>query len=102
MANARMPQPSKGAVGTTSDLQYMVTLVAREDIYADLHKVYANVTDSQHLDVSARVELVDAVDADGDGRGELLFRQISDTGSAFALYRVIGNQLWPLFQGASQ
>ncbi|MCU1296466.1 MAG: hypothetical protein JWO91_744 [Acidobacteriaceae bacterium] len=102
MANARVPQQSKEGAGTTNDLQYMVTLVAREDIYAELHKVYANVTDSQHLDVSARVELVDAVDADGDGRGELLFRQVSDAGSAFALYRVIGNQLWPLFQGTSQ
>jgi hypothetical protein len=101
MANARLPQPSKQGTGA-SDLQYIVTLVAREDIYAELHKVYANVTDSQHLDVSARVELVDAVDADGDGRGELLFRQVSDAGSAFALYRVIGNQLWPLFQGTPQ
>jgi hypothetical protein len=64
--------------------------------------VYASVTDSQHLDISPRVELVDAVDADGDGRGELLFRQESDAGSAYALYRVIGNQLWPLFQGTAQ
>jgi hypothetical protein len=29
----------------------------------------------------------------------LLFRKVSDAGSAFALYRVIGNQLWPLFEG---
>jgi hypothetical protein len=104
MANARLPQSSKPGAGNesaTADLQYMVTLVAREDIYADLHKVYASVTDSQHLDISPRVELVDAVDADGDGRGELLFRQVSDAGSAYALYRVIGNQLWPLFQGTA-
>jgi hypothetical protein len=45
------------------------------------------------------MELIDAVDADGDGRGELLFRQISDAGRAFVLYRVIGDRLWPLFQG---
>jgi hypothetical protein len=105
MANARLPHASKPGAGNesaTADLQYMVTLVAREDIYADLHKVYASVTDSQHLDISPRVELVDAVDADGDGRGELLFRQVSDAGSAYVLYRVIGNQLWPLFEGAAQ
>ena len=54
----------------------------------------------QHFDVLARMELIDAVDADGDGRGELLFRQVSDAGSVFILYRVIGDRLWPLFQGA--
>ena len=75
-------------------------LVARDDMYGDLHKVFASVTDTKHFDVLSRLELIDAVDADGDGRGELLFRQVSDAGSAFVLYRVIGDRLWPLFQGA--
>jgi hypothetical protein len=95
-ANAHLPQ-AKG-VGAAG-IQYVVTLVAREDIYGDLHKAFSNVTDTQHLDVLPRLELIDAVDADGDGRGELLFRQVSDSGKAFVLYRVIGDQLWPLFQG---
>ncbi len=73
--------------------------MARDDIYGDLHKVLASVTDTNHFDVLSKLELIDAVDADGDGRGELLFRQVSDAGSAFVLYRVIGDQLWPLFQG---
>lgn len=92
-ASARLAQ--KGA----PDLQYLLTLVAREDIYGDLHKAFSSVTDSQHLDVTPRMELIDAVDVDGDGRGELLFRKTSDTGSAYAVYRVIGEQLWPLFEG---
>jgi hypothetical protein len=96
-ANARLPQ-TKGP-GAAPDMQYLVTLVAREDIYGDLHKAFSNVTDNQHLDVLPRMEFIDAVDADGDGRGELLFRQVSDSGKAFVLYRVIGDQLWPLFQG---
>jgi outer membrane biosynthesis protein TonB len=86
----------------TPDLQYFITLVAREDIYGDLHKAFSKITDTQHLDAFPRYELIDAVDADGDGRGELLFRQISDAGKAFILYRVIGDQLWPLYEGAPQ
>jgi hypothetical protein len=89
-AKAHLPQ---------SSLQYMVTLVARQDINADFHKVFSNVTDSSHLDVIPQMELIDAVDVDGDGRGELLFRQVSDAGTAFVVYRVIGNQLYALFQG---
>jgi hypothetical protein len=81
------------------DLQYMVTLVARQDVNGELHKALANITDTQHLEVLPRLELIDAVDADGDGRGELLFRQVSDAGSAFVVYRVIGDRLYPLFQG---
>ena len=96
MAKARMPQArSEGP----ADLQYMITLVARQDIYGDLHRVFSNVTDTQHLDVLPRYDFIDAVDADGDGRGELLFRKVSDSASAFTVYRVIGNQLWALFDG---
>ena len=78
-----------------------MALVAREDISGELHKAFSNVTDSRHLDIQPRLELIDAVDADGDG-GELLFRQISDKGSAFVIYRVIGEQLWALFQGTPE
>jgi len=82
-----------------NDTQYLIALVAREDIYGDLHKVFAHVTDNKHLDVLPRYDFIDAVDADGDGRGELLFRETWDSGTAFAVYRVIGDRLWPLFEG---
>lgn len=106
-ANARLPQPSRKGEGASpdsqyKDLQYMITLVVREDVNGDLHKSLANVTDTQHLDVIPRLELIDAVDVDGDGRAELLFRQVSDAGSAFVIYRVIGDRLYPLFQGAPE
>jgi len=81
------------------DVEYMLALVARQDIYGDLHKVFAQTTDNQHLDVLPRYELIDAVDADGDGHGELLFRLNAERGSAFGVYRVIGDKLWPLFEG---
>jgi hypothetical protein len=90
---ANATAPSRG------DATFMIALVAREDIYGDLHKVSAQVTDSQHLDVRPKYEFIDAVDADGDGRAELLFRLTSDAGSAYAIYSVIGDKLWPLFEG---
>ena len=95
-ATAHMPL---GRNAGPPGLDYTITLVARADIYGELHKAFSALTDSAHLDVLPRYDLIDAVDADGDGRGELLFRKASDAGSAFALYRVIGNQLWPLFEG---
>ncbi len=91
---------AKAHMPNAATMEYFVTVVAREDIYGDLHKALANVTDGQHLDVLPKLDLIDAVDVDGDGRGELLFRQIYDQGSAYVVYRVIGNQMWPLYQSA--
>jgi len=100
-ASARLGKVSSASI-RDGDLQYFVTLVVRADIYGELRKLYSSVTDASHLDAIPRMELIDAVDADGDGRGELLFRQISDAGSAFDVYRVTGDQLWPLFEGTPQ
>lgn len=96
-ATAHMP----ASATESSDRQYFMTLVARNDIYNELHKAFANVTDNQHLDVTSRLDLIDAVDVDGDGRGELLFRQISDTGKGYVIYRVIGDQLYSLYQSSA-
>ena len=98
-AKTKFSQSSKEKEVSPSGLQYIVTLVVRQDVNADFHKVFSNVTDTSHLDVIPQMELIDAVDVDGDGRGELLFRQIYDAGTAFVVYRVIGNELYPLFQG---
>lgn len=95
-AKARLAQ---NASSGSAESEYMVVLVTRQDVNSDTHKVFSSVTDNQHLDVSPQYELIDAVDVDGDGNGELLFRQISDAGAAFDVYRVIGDQLYPLFQG---
>jgi hypothetical protein len=98
-ADAHMPPPPNVA---NRDTQCFITLVARQDTYGELKKAFTNITDNLHLDAIPRLELIDAVDADGDGRGELLFRKISDAGRAFNLYRVIGDQLYPLFEGTAQ
>lgn len=101
-AKARLPQSSKDKEAGPNQTQYLVTLVARQDVNADFHKAFSNVTDTSHLDVTPQMELIDAVDVDGDGPGELLFRQVSDAGTAYVVYRVIGNQLYALFQGTPE
>ena len=85
-------------VASRGDLQFSTVVVARQDIYGDLHKVFAHTADNNHLDMQPRYEFIDAVDADGDGRGELLFKQVGDSGTGYAIYRVIGDRLWPLFE----
>ncbi|MGH9500878.1 MAG: hypothetical protein ACRD3L_17200 [Terriglobales bacterium] len=96
-AKVHLPQSAKPK--EANELQYLVTLVARQDVNADFDKVFSNVTDTSHLDIIPQMELIDAVDVDGDGPGELLFREIYDSGTAYVVYRVIGNQLYALFQG---
>ena len=76
-----------------------ITLIARTNLEGELQKLFFSQTDSHHLEIAPRMELIDAVDADGDGRGELLFRRTFDGGSAYAIYRVTSDQLWPLFEG---
>jgi glucose dehydrogenase len=93
-AEAHFP-PVPGATGAPET--YSVTLVARTDIYSNLRKLYSGVTDKFHLDVTPRMELIDAVDADGDGRGELLFHETSDAGSGYVIYRATGDKLWKMF-----
>ncbi len=92
---AEMPRSGTSAPPTL----YSLTLVARTNLALDVRKVFYAQTDLAHLDVTPRLELIDAVDADGDGQGELLFRRITDAGSAYSIYRVTGDQLWPLFEG---
>ena len=76
-----------------------IMLIARTNLEGEGKKLFFSQTDSRHLDQSPRMELIDVVDADGDGRGELLFRRVFDTGSAYAIYRVTSDRLWPLFEG---
>jgi len=98
-AEAHFP-PSPAS--TTAPETYNITLVARTDIYGNLLKIYSGVTDTFHLDVTPRLELIDAVDADGDGRGELLFRETTDAGSGYVIYRATADKLWKMFDSLAE
>jgi len=98
-AEAHFP-PAPGT--TAAPEQYSITLVARTDIYGNLRKLYSGVTDKFHLDVTPRLELIDAVDADGDGRGELLFRETTDAGNGYIIYRATPDKLWKMFDSLGE
>jgi hypothetical protein len=66
-----------------------VTLIAQPDLYGGIVVLVKNVTDAAHLDLTPRMRLVDAVDAEADNRGELLFEFRGATQRQFALYRVL-------------
>ena len=91
---------ARSGAARSSGSTYFVTVVARVDMYGELHRLFADVSDSSHLDAFPRLQLMDAVDADGNGAGELLFRQYYDRSTSYVLYRVGMDRLWELFEGA--
>lgn len=76
---------------------FYVTVVARQDLEGHLRRIFRRVSDSGHLDAYSRLELIDAVDVDGDGRGELLFRSINDQSRAFVIFRATVDNLTQVF-----
>jgi len=80
---------------------YYITCVARLDINGEPVKVFSSVTDTMHLDVFPRMELIDAIDADANGRGDLFFRQHFDRNISYALYRVFPYNMEKLFEGGA-
>ena len=97
---AKVPAPSAQPL-TGAEFDYFVTVVARVDINGQVQKVFSSVTDNNHLDAFPRLEIIDALDADANGRGDLLFRQHSDGGISYALYRVFPYQMVKVLEGGA-
>ena len=102
-AEGHMPPPAVGVAHSEveSEMQYSVVLVAYPDIYGNLRKLHVGITDKFHLDMTPRLELIDALDADGDNRGELLFRETSDQATGWVIYRPTADKLWKMFDSLS-
>jgi hypothetical protein len=81
----------------TGAQQKFVTLVAQPDLYGSVVVLTKNVTDGAHLDVKPQMVLIDAVDAEADNRGELLFELRGQSQRQFSLYRVYRGQMTQLF-----
>jgi hypothetical protein len=78
-----------------------ITLIARVDFDGVPRKLSSSVTDSSRLDVAPRLELIDAVDVDGDGLAELLFREYSFDQTSFIIYGIGRSTVTKVFEGAS-
>jgi hypothetical protein len=97
-ARGSTPSPTPAA---RSGTRY-ITLITRVDLDGNPQILAANLTDSSRLDIAPRLELVDAVDVDGDGIGELLFREYDFDNQSFVIYGVRHGAVTKLFEGASQ
>jgi len=82
--------------GTGVALRY-VTIVAQRDAQGELKPVLHAVTDATHLDRTARMRLVDAVDVEASNRASLLFELRGQTSRQFAVYRLLGMQADQIF-----
>jgi len=92
------PKPASGPIKVAKPApQKFVTIVAQPDLYGGVAVLYKSVTDAAHLDQTPRMRLIDAVDAMGDNRGELLFELRGETQRQFAMYRVLRGSAERLF-----
>jgi hypothetical protein len=106
-----VPTPG-GTPADKTERTFYVALVLWADLRLgganeDYRRLLAYVTDDAHLDQFPRLLLVDAVDADGDGIGELLFRGSHSPANdndpstwSFRLYRAGPDKLQTLFDSA--
>jgi hypothetical protein len=83
----------------TSPPKVTVTLVARKDSSGRLNQIFLMIADPTMLDVRPSLQFLGAVDADGSGRAQLLFREQVDVHSfGYVLYRATPYDLVKTFE----
>ena len=78
-----------------------VTLIAQPDFNGVPKVLFKSVTDDDHLDVTPRMRLVDAVDAKADNRGDLVFELRSHRDREFVIYRISAGRAEQVFTTGS-
>jgi hypothetical protein len=78
-----------------------VTLIAQPDFNGVPKVLFKTVTDDDHLDVTPRMRLVDAVDARANNRGDLVFELRSGRDREFVIYRISAGQAEQVFTTGS-
>jgi hypothetical protein len=91
---------SGSAIGSTGKAKY-VTLIAQPDFNGVPRVIFKSVTDDDHLDLTPKMRLVDAVDARANNRGDLVFELRSSHDREFVIYRVGNGQAEQVFTTGS-
>jgi hypothetical protein len=78
-----------------------VTLIAQPDFNGVPKVLFKSVTDDDHLDVTPKMRLVDAVDAKANNRGDLVFELRRHHDREFVIYRISGGQAEQVFTTGS-
>lgn len=93
---------SAKAAGTGDQVKF-ITLIAQPDFDGNPQVILKQVTSEQELDVTPRMQLVDAVDTDADNRAELIFELAGKRDHQYAIYRVADRTVNQVFTtGGSQ
>jgi hypothetical protein len=79
-----------------------ITLIAQPDFAGGIIPLYKSVTPATLLEYEPRLKLVDAVDATGGGRADLLFDVIKRRSRQFALFSVQNGQAQEVFHTGQQ
>jgi hypothetical protein len=78
-----------------------VTLIAQPDFNGVPKVLFKSVTDDDHLDVTPRMRLVDAVDTRVNNRGDLVFELRRGRDREFVIYRIAAGQAEQVFTTGS-
>lgn len=74
-----------------------VTIIAQPDFYGNPQILLTHVSSIDTPDMTPRMELIGAVDTQGNGRGDLLFELRGQSYRRFAIYQVAGGQATRVF-----
>jgi hypothetical protein len=80
---------------------YVLSSTQRVPFMMAAHGDYDGNPHKMLFEKNDRYELIDAVDLDGDGPGELLFRHVQSDGSTFVVYRASIDGLTEVFRGGT-